>query len=565
MMCQSNPVRNPIPRVGLIVALLAGIVAALLPASAAGLRRAERTPEVVAEPVLPAPAPVPEAPPTAQPAPAPPPPSVATAPSPAPHPGSMITTVRRLPQEPDPEQALQWPAPGAVQQVRPLPSPVVPAVEPVLGAPAVVAPAEGALLSTPPPGALVLTPDDAARVALDNSTDLVISAASIEEAQAEVLRAFGLDDVQVSLSASTSLRRARTGVRLDDEGDAVTTGGGTNTSWSAGVSVSKTLYTGGRIERTQQAATLSVEAARISEAVVRRALRLTAHEAAYEVLRAEQLSHVAAQQAVAVSAHLELSRQLLEAGSVARFEVVQAETELARAQGEVISARTVLEQALSQLKRLLTLPQQDSVAVIPGPERDLPAGTLEDLIPLALARRPEVREAALAVQAAELTVRLARDTRNVSLSVDGSVSESDGGSGPDWQVGLTLRKPLLDGQAERSEVRRAQARLEATRARRVQAEEDVAREVARYHIALREAHERLRVAGQGVIEARTRADIAQVRYETGYALGVEVLDAATALAQAEAELVNSQYNLQVAVTQLRSALGELDDAWLSPG
>lgn len=488
----------------------------------------------------------------------------------------MITTIRRLPQAPgpeEPEETVGAPHVGAVRQVGPVPSPAPPPVvsgeTPVVVGPApvtptedvtVISPLEGVTVPDPPPDALVLTPAEAAQVALERSTDLIISAASVEEAQAELVRAFGLDDVQVSLSASTSMRSARTGVWWDEEGAPIRTGGGTSTSWSAGVSASKTLYTGGRIERTQQAATLGVEAAQISEAVVRRALLIMAHEAAYEVLRAEQLAHVAAQQAVAVSAHLELSRQLLEAGSVARFEVVQAETELARAQGEVIAARTILEQALSQLKRLLTLPQQEIVAVVPGPEDDLPDGTLDELIPRALERRPEVREAALAVRTAELNVRLARDARNVSLSLDGIVSESDGASGPDWQVGLTLRKPILDGQIERSEVRRAQARLEATHARRVQAEEDVAREVARYHIALREAQERLRVARQGVVEARTRADIANVRYETGYALGIEVLDAATALAQAEAELVNSQYNLQVAVTQLRSALGELDGA-----
>ena len=551
------------PAPWLLVALLTG--AAASPASwAAGLQRAERTPEPVAEPVVAAAAPAAEPPPTTQQAPPPAAPALAIPAAPSVQSGSMITTIRHLPQAPGPREAVGVHAPGVVRQVRALPttalSPIVPAAGPVVVAPAVVAPAEGATAARLPPDALVLSPADAARVALENSTDLVISAASIEEAQAEVLRAFGLDDVQVSLSASTGVRSARSGVRLDREGTPVTTGGGTSDYWSAGVSASKTLYTGGRIGRTQQAATLGVEAARISEAVVRRVLRLMAHEAAYEVLRAEQLAQVAAQQAVAVSAHLELSRQLLEAGSVARFEVVQAETELARAQGEVITARTVLEQALSQLKRLLTIPQQAGIAVIPGPEYALPAGALEELIPLALAGRPEVREAGLAVRSAELSVRLARDVRNVSVSVDGSVSESDSGSGPDWQVGVTLRKPLLDGQTERSEVRRAQARLEAAQARRVQAEEDVARDVARYHIALQDAQERLRVARQGVVEARTRADIANVRYETGYALGIEVLDAATSLAQAEAELVNSQYNLQVAVTQLRSALGELDDA-----
>lgn len=404
---------------------------------------------------------------------------------------------------------------------------------------------------------LGLTPGDAARIAIENSTDLTISAANIEQAQAEVIRALGLDDVRVSVSATAGRRRVATSVRTDGDGGAV--GGGDPDFASASLSASKTIFTEGRIKRTQRAAVMEVEAARLSQAVVTRALRLTAHEATYEVLRTDQLAHVAAQQANAVATHLELSKELHAAGSVARFEVVQAETELARSQGEVIAARTALEQAKSTLKRLLTLPQSTAIAVSPGQEYEGPSGTQEDLIGLAVAQRPEVSEARASVRIAETNLKLARDSRNVSVSVGGSLSAADSRSGTDWQVALSLDKPILDGKAERSEVLRAQAGLKTAGARLQQTEQDVAREVAQYHIALGDAQERLRVARQGVVEGRERLDIAKVRYENGYGLGIEVLDGRTSLTGAEAEVVNARYNLQVAIIQLRSATGSWDE------
>jgi len=50
----------------------------------------------------------------------------------------------------------------------------------------------------------------------------------------------------------------------------------------------------------------------------------------------------------------------------------------------------------------------------------------------------------------------------------------------------------------------------------------------------------------------------QLRYREGLTAGIEVLDAETALAAAEANLVNAQYDLSLAIARLRSAMGIVD-------
>ncbi len=391
---------------------------------------------------------------------------------------------------------------------------------------------------------LVLTPEGAARLAVRDSLDLQLSAANIRRAEADVIRALGLAEFGVSASGSYGRSGPSHGSDPDSE--------------SERISFTKQLYIGGRLERSQAVAKASLATTHLNRDVVARVLDLSARELTYEVLRAEQLLRVAVEQANAMAEHLELSKQLLEAGTVARFEVVQAETELARAQGEVIAARTQLESRLSTLKRLLTVKQYRPVIVQPGETPELPGGSERELTELGRSRRPEVLAAAAGVRSAEARLRLAFASRNVSVDVGGSLNRNGSSAARDewtWQLSISATKPIFDRRGEESEVKSAKASLDAAKVDLEQTKEDVALDVTQAVIAVTDARERLRVADQGMIEAQERLSIARVRFETGYALGIEVLDAQTALTAAQVEQINADYNLQVAVAQLRSAIG----------
>ena len=101
-----------------------------------------------------------------------------------------------------------------------------------------------------------------------------------------------------------------------------------------------------------------------------------------------------------------------------------------------------------------------------------------------------------------------------------------------WQFGIAAEKVFLDGNQERSAVEAAKAQTEAAKLELEKTKQGIALEVTQYHLALDEAKESLSVARQGVVEAEESLRIAKVRYENGIALGVEVLDAETALAAA---------------------------------
>ncbi|MEN6345264.1 MAG: TolC family protein, partial [Armatimonadia bacterium] len=269
--------------------------------------------------------------------------------------------------------------------------------------------------------ALAVTPEAAAALAVKNSLELGIDATDIRQAEAQVRKAFGLDDFQLTASATYGRRGPIASVSLG-EGKSMSLGSADIATEQ--LQLVKPIYSGKRIERAQDLAVRSLELTKLSSDVTARALDLTAREVAYGVMRAVQLADVAQQQAVAVAAHLDLSKKLADGGVVAQFEVVQANTQLATAQGEVISARTNIENAKARLKRVLTLPQDTELEVTQGVTFEAPPGDVQTLVQQAVEQRPEVAASASGVRLAEANLQLAKSTSALSVSLAAGVTHT---------------------------------------------------------------------------------------------------------------------------------------------
>ena len=477
--------------------------------------------------------------------------------APAADPGKVIVTPRSA--APRAPRSIIAPLGGTQQPAR-----RVPAVGPIIavspGAAQSVRPALGESRTPVVGSGSSVTPSQAAQMAIDNSIDLQITAANIREAEAQLRQAFGLDDFRVTVGATYGRRGpiATAEFPAGEGEDPTIIELGDPVISTQQLDLVKPLYSSKRIERTQSVALKTLETRKLSQAVVARALDLTARQASYGVMRAEQLAQVAQQQASAVAAHVDLTRKLMTEGVVPKFELVQAETELAGAQGDVIALRTAVEQAKSGLRRVLTLAQETPLGVEPGEMPRVPAGTKPELISDAWEQRPELHAARAGIALAQAALRLAGTTSDLSVNLVGGMTRTRASFGAEefgWQVAVAAQAPILDGKQEKTEVQKARAQLEAATLDLERQKQDIALQVAQGIVALDDGRERLKVARQGIVEAQERLRIAQVRYQNGIALGVEVLDAQTALAAASAELVNSEYNLQLSIAELRSAVG----------
>ncbi len=413
----------------------------------------------------------------------------------------------------------------------------------------------------------VLSPDTAARWALERNTDVRIQAQSIPEAMGQLRQAWAARGVQINVSGSAMWMGPTPTVELpmEPEEEPMEFTVGEDQHYRATISARKPIYTGGRLRLGEELAEEGIEAARGGTRIARLSVAMGASEITFGVLRAIQLSGVAAAQVTAVAEHVANAEAMAEAGVVPEFDVVQARTELSRAQEELIAAQTGTEQARAQLRRMLALPQETPVEVADAPPPEMPDGAVPELIDIAFENRPEIEAGQASVRMAELNLRLAERDRAPSVALTGEYARHTasglGAEDYSWQVGVVAEKPIFDSGDRRGKVEAARARVEAAGLELQRTQEEIGLEVMQALLAVREADQRIETAEQGVAEARERRRMSQLRYREGLAPGIEVIEADTALAAAEGSLVNAEYDRQLEVTRLRTAMGILDVPW----
>lgn len=404
-----------------------------------------------------------------------------------------------------------------------------------------------------------LTPDMVAAWAVQRSTDIALARQGVVTAEGYLQQAQALK--RLTVDGSASYNRTGPSSSFTFPGSSTPISLSPNETHVETVAVEWPLYQGKRdrfsrevARETIQAASGGVEAAKVS-------IALAARQAVYAYLRLQQLEVTAQQQVTALAEHLRVTNAMFEAGTAPRFEVVQAETNLAQAKGQAIQAHTAVANVRAQILTLLNLPQGLDFPVEEGVPLSLPEGDLHQLIATAMTQRSEVKAQEAQVRSQEANVRLAGAATNPSLSLSGAVNnqtESLGSSDINWSLSLGLKWPLYDGGMKQGKLTVAQGELQTARLNLEKTMQQIALEVTQAQYDYLDAREALTVAEQGEVNARERARIAQVRFANGVGLGVEVTDAQTALAAAQAQVINARYDLQVAVAALRAAQGLSD-------
>lgn len=329
------------------------------------------------------------------------------------------------------------------------------------------------------------------------------------------------------------------------------------------ISVSQPVWTGGRIERSIDAAEASrgasaAERERTRQAVVHRVIE--AYTGA--VLAGARLG-VAEDAAATAAEHVRLVSDLHEGGLVVASDLLQArvralevdETRI-RAESDLAVSRAALNLALG---RDLDTPFRLSAALdAPLPLDD---ESLEDLLAAAATGRPDARAARLAVEASDLGVSVARAGRMPRVGVGGSYEANsedwfDPG-GTNWSLFAGASWTIFDGKATGARIRRAERELDRARARSADLEDSVGLDVRRAYHERRAARSSTERTAQAVELARESLRIVEDRYREGLTTVVELLDAQTAVTEARFRDLAARRDLILADASLDLAVGRL--------
>lgn len=239
---------------------------------------------------------------------------------------------------------------------------------------------------------------------------------------------------------------------------------------------------------------------------------------------------------------------------VTRNDLLQAGVRLAASQQQVLARAGAEENAWLELNYLTARPAEARGELVDQP---LPPQQPE---PASTAKRPDLLAQGERVQSAEAAVEQAkaefRPEFYAHLGVD-YVDNSHVKEQTIYSTTLGLRFTLYDGAARNARLTQAEERLSQEKQhltnlhKRANLDEQSARNDARV------ASQQITVAQSAIRQAEENLRINQNRYQEQVGTATDVLDAQTLLTQAKTDLVQTQFDYQVALARVRHAAGQL--------
>lgn len=331
--------------------------------------------------------------------------------------------------------------------------------------------------------------------------------------------------------------------------------------YNFGVSASQLIYDFGQGLGSFRAAKETARALKEETQVSEQAVLLAVRTAFFEARASKALVTVAREALENQERHLAQAKAFVEVGTRPEIELAQVRTDVANARVQLIRAENGYEIAKARLNQAIgreTDTQYDVAdETLPSlSEEDQP---IDQLLSTALKSRPELKVLALRVEGQKQVARSERGGYGPSLSAIGNVTE--GGTELDdltwnWNAGLFLTWPLLEGGVTPARTREARANLALLRAQVDELRQRVRFELEQARLAVRAAKAVVEASDEALLNAKDRLKLAEGRYAAGVGNAIELGDAQLALSDAGAQRVRAEYELSAARASLLSALGK---------
>ncbi len=268
---------------------------------------------------------------------------------------------------------------------------------------------------------------------------------------------------------------------------------------------------------------------------------------------------IIAQEAVQRAAATLHDAEARRAGGVAdRDDVLRSRVQMASAQELLVLAVEAELAALAQFNNVLGRPAQLRVELVDEQNEPALGDSLEGSLEAALAGRPEVAAARQAVAAAQFQREAAFGDRRPRIYALASLGYVDGHnvqSGIQDGAGIHLNQPLYAGGRKRGEVRAAEAEVRQASAQSQSVLDAVTLEVTLAYRAVLAARDRVALSRPTIAEAEENLRLERVKYRNGDASPTDLVDAETALTQAQQRYFAALYEQRTALARLDYAVG----------
>ena len=336
------------------------------------------------------------------------------------------------------------------------------------------------------------------------------------------------------------------------------------------------LFTGGRIINEIKAAELVrlAEENRLSR--TRDELVFNVSSTFYSILSQEKVIDSLKFSLQAMQEQRQKMAQMVEVAKAAKVDLLRTEVRVADLEQSLERETNILEIQKRVLATLLGLDEKVNLKIAGNLTFEKKGFSSEQLVPLALDRRPDYKAARDKLEAQARRVDVARAGRSPNVNLVGSygyrgtgvagVLDDRGGGGnvarnrgpwydDDGQVGVTLTMPLFDGGLITAKVKEESSALAAAQERLRKLNLQVRQEVETAVLDVRSSSERVKATEKALEQARESLRIESLKYNLGSGSITDVLDAQAALLQTETTYYRTLSDFRTAIARLKLAVG----------
>lgn len=395
------------------------------------------------------------------------------------------------------------------------------------------------------------------QMALDYNRDIKNSQYALKKAEYTINEAKAGKAPVVDYTFNTQRSRATdASLAASRSKDAISNAFGNN------LSVTIPLYTGGKVEGNIDVAKLGKTNAQEDILRVEQATKYSAIQGYYGLLAYQELQGVYHEAVDNLQGHLDNVQAQYNVGTKAKVDVLSSDVSLANAKTTAITADNNVAVAESNLNNILGLPLETKLNLA---DHQLPFDTynisLQEATDYAMKYRPEVLQAAIAVQEAERNIDIANAGNRPTVAITGGNNWADNtfpgidANKRSWNIGAGVTYNFYDGGATKAKVNQAKQDLLVARETEQKTREAVQLEVKRAYLNIRSAAQKVEETQTVVDQARENYRIQNIRYQAGVGINLDVLDAQLSLNEAQVNHIQALYDYNVGIAKLEQVMG----------
>lgn len=345
------------------------------------------------------------------------------------------------------------------------------------------------------------------------------------------------------------------------------------------------IYTAGRLDALERAASAEADAAGADLETARADLRFEVTRAYWAVATSREAVRVIQESVARAEAQVRDARQRLDVGLVPPSDVLTFEAQRSSEELQLIEANNLLESTLIDLRRLIGASPDAPLDLVdrldapggpgapPAPVGTVPVTNVKagqdsaqaaTLIAEALKQRPELRALAFRFQGAQAREEAAAKGRRPVFALAGGYDFAKPNPKifprediwqTSWDVSLNMSWNIFDSGRTRAEVAEAAAAARALDARQKELDTVVSADVRQRLLDLRSSEAAVRASDAGVRAAAEARRVLAERLAVGVATTTDVLVAQEQLLDAELARARAYASVRLAEARLQRALG----------